>query len=545
MNHQNTNRHGRRAFLALALALLPLASPVRAAPGDDPARTDPRLKLATDLLTRGIRFERAAEILRDVVRDHPGSVTARLALACACVSRVASLAYAGGFYETLLLERDTYPERLQKWERARANPEARTEDDDTPTEKPTPPPDFTVLIKDDQTAYRLTRDELKGRVGALRAEALAGLDAATEKAGADPEARAEADYYRGWCLWLLTYYYELPNVGLLIGEGIGGMTFSLYPAPDMKEIIACFARAAEARPEDAGYWRALGDARRATGAAEADGAYLRSLDLSPRQATLWYRLFSTEMLRATPPDPDEEGDGPKKPRRPHSPEDARHYLKQAAWADPGNAFYLYEQASLLLKQETKFEPYSYSTNRAEDVKPLRNADAERAAGEAVALTERGNATATMTFPVYRHAPPRWLAVAHSYFEWPLLELPWYARLRALARALCGVAIFAANERRDAPGAKRACRAAIGLGLRLVGDGETTTGDKNFRTLDVLVGVAIAAIAYKGLIEAVKVAGTPGDVEAVEKEEAEFRARAAAAKERIKENLKTEHYTAYY
>jgi hypothetical protein len=210
---------------------------------DDPAQADPRYRLATDLLTRGVRYERAAQILRELARDFPGSYRTRLALACALVGRVASLAYAGAFADALERDRATYPKRFREWET-----KVRKPGEDAESDRPVPPPAGAVLIKDDQTPYRLTRDELKKRAVALRAEAETHLEAATRHT----EGRAatgEAAYHFGWCLRVLANYANLPDVTILMwaGEDDGGIT--LFPAPEGKEMARRFRAVARRRPD--------------------------------------------------------------------------------------------------------------------------------------------------------------------------------------------------------------------------------------------------------------------------------------------------------
>ncbi|GAB4451402.1 MAG: hypothetical protein OHK0029_00490 [Armatimonadaceae bacterium] len=289
----------------LSLLLLPVALPVSGQPplpdgaSDSSEKpVDPRsplqkFHLAEDLLVRGQRFERAAELLREVLQAEPENFRAASLLACACVSRVVSLAYTLGFIQFLSEDRRTFPERLRQWEEAQKDPES----DGYGDPRPVPLPEVVLKTKDDNQPFTLSETEFRERVSLLLNEAVSAWTQA-KKTAATSEEQAEAAYLRGWCMRIVANgIINIAAAWLADGSGETHLMLPLSESVNDKEALACFVEATEKAPENALYWRARGDADDKNAVAW----YQKSLALQPRQPLLWYKLYNREFQKGFRP----------------------------------------------------------------------------------------------------------------------------------------------------------------------------------------------------------------------------------------------------
>lgn len=518
---------------------------------DEPT-AEMRYRQATDLIIRGKRFERAAEILRLAQKQAPEESRIPAALGCALVSRVASLAYAAMFAYTLEADQRNYPKEVEAWAKGQEDPESEYYKEP----RPTPPPIQLILrTRDDEQPFRLRPNELSEKAAALAQEATSAFDTA-RKLAKTPEAQAEAAYIAGWGLRILEEYAMNvnPDTGEVPAFSEGAVDEeeedttapkTLFPKPDAEAIRKAFIEATEKDPAQAAYWQSLGDVE--SDPKKAEPAYRKSLECNPRNASLWYRLYEQEMRKSTAnlvsltgaATGTEAADMPK----------ALADLRMAARYDPSNAWYSYEEAAVTFKA-TRYSSYQSARNAVNSPLPsdpesaaarkqertdfvklrelARTSESRTSGRRAVSLVERGNQAPDWHFPIYQEPVPRLLAVARAYNAWITREFTVFARTRELARALSGYAIYLATEEQDNPGALRACRAAIGLGQRLEGDwpeDETYLGDASI--LRTLVGHAIVAIGMKMLIEVEK---TSGSTARITQAQTEFNTFTAKVKE---------------
>ena len=221
---------------------------------------------ATRNLRAGRSFERAAEQLREAVRQEPHNYRYPLALGCAYASRAASLAYAAEFARRLADDQQTYPQRLAEWQKAQQKP-----DDYLATfPRPEPPAPFALYTRDDNRPFSMTPDQVQAAFDARSKDGAAAWEKAVSLTKTDQE-RAEAQYVRGWGLIVLEMYRSIPQFGTV-----------RVPEEARKSLEA----ATRLDPENALYWQGLGDvhmgvvaAQPAAASREAKAAYEKSLAL--------------------------------------------------------------------------------------------------------------------------------------------------------------------------------------------------------------------------------------------------------------------------
>lgn len=482
------------------LSLLPLTAvlfpcPVHAAPppvAPRPIETAPAAQLyaeATLDLREGHRFESVAARLREAARQSPDDFRIPLALGCALASRAASLAYAESYAGMLADEQASFPDRLKEWRAAQKDPKA----DDFGAPEPTEPPQIVFRTKDDHTPFKLTPAQTLTEVSRLGLAAASAWNKAVALAKT-PDEMAEAQNVRGWGLRMVGG----AGVGAAEDDEDDPAMTKARAAPDVQafrkvrtaaktEAVKAFEAAVKAAPDNADYWQGLGDALKSPFSSDAlppraAEAYRMSLKLKPRNVALWYRLSS--LLVKTDPKGSEDA------------------LKQAAAQDTSNAYAFYQLAALHFKQ-TAYDILNSTARDPEQKAQYEKAQAavkdekiKQAGRQAVDEVEQGNAAPRCERPVYKSPVPKLLRAAWGYFMGQSdMDFSQFANLRSLARAAGGYAMDIAP--RDMTEAARACRAAVGLGLKMCGDWPLRDSSaQSSEVLQMLVGTAVAAIGYK-------------------------------------------------
>jgi hypothetical protein len=542
-----------------------------------------KLTLATDLLVRGRRFARVAELAQEVVQEQPKNTQAYSLLACACVSRAVSLVYTFGYDSALKEAQEYYPKQVQEWEEAQKDPDS----DDYGTPRPQPPPSIILKTKDDDQPFRLNKDELRGEVQRWVDSAVQAWDNATKVANT-PEARAEVAYLRGWGIRLLAPNSTLSEL----------LTFDrtedeseeaedeppLYESPEISEAAKAFQTATELCPANPLYWQAWGDiwdgvegdAKVKASKAEC---YQKALQLKPRQPLLWYELYNLEVQKGFPPGiygtftqslyavEDDSADKTKeeKKRTYASITTALHYLRMAGRYDPANASYPYEEAGLLFRQTEYSGLLLLSGELTKPPSPEDPDDLQRrkrgvlqqltvGAGQkkaieygqqAVSAIERGNQALTFSEPVYNPSVPSWLRAVWNYTAWVQAVYPMYARHRELARAAAGFALYTGVERRDLATAERTHQAIVGMGMRLIGNWKAYEEKGEPTLIRTLVGIAIVSIALKNRQQVATALGNPELHASVTQDYNNFQETAKAYKKRLNEEWFPKTYSFEY
>lgn len=165
---------------------------------------DPDFARAVDLLVRGLRYERAAELLRSAQNRLPEDYLVSAALGCAGVSRVATLLWAFFGREMLDKEKRSYPAELAAWEK-----EKQETGKEPIMPRPAPPPNVTIKTKDDGQPYRLTRQQLTEVTRRWAAEATEGFNQAGKRAKTSQE-QAESAFLEGWGQYILLSCASIP-----------------------------------------------------------------------------------------------------------------------------------------------------------------------------------------------------------------------------------------------------------------------------------------------------------------------------------------------
>ena len=510
----------RRRFCQL-LAVAPLAAPGAAQAQDEvdlPAAT--LFLAATSLLRHGRTFEKATAYLVRAGAKEPTRAEYALALGCAYVSRVASLAYADTAAQMLAQERAEYPTKLRAWQAERDAAQARDPkgfdaalyDNARPVE----PPFRNFPTKDDGVVYHLTPAELETQLSALIGKAEAawarGLVLATT-----PAQKAEAYYVRGWGRRVLERYLDTAP----------GATKNV---PTKTQIRADFERAVTLAPDNPLYWQAKGDIMGEDTAAFA--AYEKAADLSPRNPNLLYYLYAKVVSEGSEPDRWAK---------------AQKYLQQAQTRDRSNAWPCYEEAGILFR----YAPYSLTGSSGNpDATPaekevtrntVRNAAARKQGRQAINLILRGNGLPRYNYPQYQESVPDLLAAAWHYGFVEDIALraggmfTGFARVRELARSATSYGVFVTEYENNAAEGVRACRATIGMGKRLVGDWSLEEDFRAGKTMImVLVGAAIVAIGYKSLVRVCTLSGDRAALELAQAESDAFAVRTADYKKAVTE-----------
>jgi len=430
--------------------------------------------LAVAKLRRGRNFERAILELREAVKQEPDNRAYQIAFGCALASRAAALGNAASHLSEFAMDQAKFKMRLGVWEtvqKDRSSPLYR---------KPLPP---VLRTKDDNKQFTLTADEATKQFAPLALAAVAAWDRAASLAKTDAE-RAEAQWYRGWGLFLLRGF----------GKPVGVDKIKDFPA--FSDVAKAFEAATEAAPNDARYWQSLGDSfldydcdpkttvpnvpnkkeHLQSGLKAGLDAYQRAVRLDKRNTLLWYRLY--ELWRQ---DTLMRADGLF-----HSQEDAQQSesaLRQAARLDAGNAFPVYRLAGLRLR-ETTYNLFQEELGKVVDANtplPPREqttarvlaalTDKERAkAREAINMIEQGNRAPRYTLPIYRPAVPPLLAAAWNFRRHTWLRETWwdFSVWDTVTNITCDFAHVTVQEGRGDE-AVRATQALIRMGARLSQD----------------------------------------------------------------------------
>jgi tetratricopeptide (TPR) repeat protein len=485
----------RRTFLSLfLLPVLPTAA-FGDAQQEDGSPTG-KLRTASDLLTRGIRYERAAELCREALKDAPDNWQIAGTLGCALAARAASLAYAAAAHDSLHSAQRQYQVMLRVYQIDREH-----NGDKAPPRFVSPAAE--IHYKDDEQPYRLPYGQLAERMAVLTKDARAAFEQARASAKT-PVEKAEAAHLQGWGLRLLhrhgmalaSLFPDFPATpeGDKDRRAWTETGKALWPTLTGKEaILQAFEAAVKDAPENAAYWESLGDtyAEVASLRAKAVAACEKSLALESRNARLWYRLFQWRV------------------QEPSQRKDVSSLLRNAARYEPGNTWYGYEEAVNLTSEQ--YSGFVGGTARAEA--PAKQAEQDKifAAGdglgalrEAVKKIEQTNAAVgRAVYPAYRPPVPPVLSAAWTYRSpFSNLDFEYYSRFTQMARAIAGYADYLAHEERNLQEAERACVLLSGCGEKLAGD-HAIVRDIYRDRIDLMIsesGDSLAAAGYGKLAE---------------------------------------------
>lgn len=464
------------------------APPTLAKPGPGAAALYEEAEL---LVRRGRHYERAATLFEQAAAREPDNPAHPLARGCALVNRVASLSHAAYFAEQ--------PEKASAL--------------------------ISIVVKDDGKRYRLTREQLATRLSGLCREARRALDQGVTL-GRTSEEKAEAEYIRGWGLFVIRMYAtfgrEAKTEGVLLIAGV----------PKETEIRAGFTRATELSPNKGVYWESLGCVSVEDPKLQK-GYFRRALDREPRNLPLWYRLYRLET-----------GDTTASPLTLEGRRVAQECLENAARLDITNAFPHYVLALLLLRDAEINDGIVNrnglnltSEERERATASMQSTENAVRVAKALSLVEAGNAMPRFEGPRYRPPLPRLLVPGWEY-QGNLTDrdLSHMMQLRATARSLVVVAQLRGHQKpQDAP-ALRATRATLGMGARLVGNWPTRDRDiTDSSVINSLVGHAIAGIGYQALLNLANDWGDMRLKEAVTAEYDAYHQRVKEHQEAIQQN----------
>lgn len=503
----------RRTFLSLFL--LPVL-PTVAFGGDqqEDGSDAAKLRAASDLLTRGIRYERAAELCREALKDNPDDWHIAATLGCALAARAASLAHAAIANDSLQAAQRQYQVQLRVYQIDKK----QNADKDPPKFAP---PVAEIHCKDDDQPYRLTYEQLVERMASLTKEATAAF-AQARMTAKTPTQQAEAAHLQGWGLRQLHHYgMALANLFPDFPETPEGdrdkrawmeARTTLWSMLTGKEpILEAFEAATKAAPENAVYWESLGDAYDgvANQRTKAVAACEKSLALEPRNARLWYRLFQWREVE------------------PSGRNDAAALLRKAARYESGNTWYGYEEAALLTSEQ--YGTFSVGAVHAEAAKQDAS-DKAIAAGnglgalqEAVRKIEQTNAAAGRAiYPQYTPPVPQMLSAAWAYHSsFSDMDFAFHFRFDRMARAIAGYADYLAQEERNLRDAERVCGLLSDCGEKLRGD-RATVRDIFRERITLLISESGDSLAAAGYGMLAKLLRQPAQARAAAVE-AEFRA----------------------
>ncbi len=239
------------------------ASSVRAqVPDYESWDTEKLYQQGSDLLRRGRSLNSAISALSIAARREPENLDIQLALGCAYASRFASVSQALSLSDGYDAEQKNYERRRAKWEEAQQDP-ARPEAGSL-----SPQPPLAPSTPDDARRFELPREEALRLLTKLGRQSVATFDAAHKlAASASTEQRCEAEYTRGWALFLLRYLgvaqgvvQDRPantatSVGNTVAEAGGGeVGLSL----GKEDVLSCFRDCAKVSPQNPVYWHSLG-----------------------------------------------------------------------------------------------------------------------------------------------------------------------------------------------------------------------------------------------------------------------------------------------
>ena len=567
----------RLPSLALLASGLLRASDVagaqQAAPPDSPSpvaapdwTAEDHYRYAVRSLNRGLAFARAIEHLKEAVRLAPENPDYHRALGCACADRFASLRYASLWAGMLANYRESYPGARSEWEREKAKAEKAGKP--FTVEPPVVPPAGAIPTRDDDKPFTLDSAALAEQTQRLSVDSLRAFDRAVALAKT-PAARAEAHYARGWGLLLMAQHGPLPAPADRSSTAGGGEWDAVEEARD------AFREAVTLAPEVAAYWESLAwaltrvDMRREEedepepapakpkrqetplDAITAEEAFHAALHRDPKNAPLWHKLAreaAAQLGMRQILDSMLQEDGEAEATAQDLEEDARNlrlaldWFARAAKADPANAVPHYETARLMVKGlpftalfHEMTRPTDQGAKRKKWETEARKEDALRAAHEAVAAVERGNAAAARYATVLYVPPvPNMIAKAWGYVvDVAELDLRPVGQERELARALAAYARDRARSG-DRAEAMRALRAVRGMGEKMMGDWPLRdSGRFTGEVMNAALGRAVFATAQEALIAICREAGDAPSLARAEAEKAAFRARTDAWREAYK------------
>ncbi len=533
------------------------------------------------MVREGRTFEKAAERFAQAAQKEPTNPAHQTCLGCALASRAVYIAYAAAFARNLAWEQADYPRALQAWEAGRDEWEKRKAENpaDYAGEKyddfkPKQPPVRDFVTKDDQAPFRLTPDETSARLSELCQQARQAWDKSVDLAKTADE-KAEARYVQAWGFKILhdtLAGWETGTPLSLLGwekdddeNEASAKDPTRRPKPNKplsfvptkEEVLRAAKEAAALAPENALVAQTLGDFLWNTDKPSAIAAYEKAIALAPKNPNLLYRLYQDAIdkdLRAF-----NEKQNPVSPKGSTPPVvsgepfmESLDYLRRAQSRDRANAWPLYEEAAIYFR----LAPYSLtgpSANRDAPPKEkqaaldaVANNAARQKGAKAVDLITAGNGLPRYALPIYEESVPRLLTQAWNVNTIRLMTQPYFggfARLRELARSTMGYGQVMVEHENNLGAAVKANRAAIGMGLRIVADWPIDDDIRKGTTvIQGLVGAAISAIGYKGLIQAYTTAGDKEGAEAAQKENDAFQARVADYKKAVNASLLAQETT---
>ena len=571
----------RRKFclsVALAAAAAPAALTQTAPPApetnaDLPAQT--LYAIGTRMLREGRTYEKAAAVFGLAGEKEPENPAHQMGLGCALASRAASLGYAALFTQMQALEQADYPEKLKKWENGRAEFETMKAQDpegmgkmNYDDWKPAPPPPIRGFVtKDDNLPFRLTMAQTIDRVAELSTQARQAWETGIALCKTSQE-KAEALYVQAWGLRILHDY--LSGLGTDTpyrpfaedSEDVSGSDANNTPskgaaaekspfAPSLVLVVNSIKEAIRLEPNNALYMQAHGDFLMGSSKEKAVAVYEKAVILAPKNSDLLYLLYKNSVEKELAKFNQEGGTKPNADPFALS----LRYLHRAQARDRANAWPLYEEAALLFR----LAPYSVTgpsgdrsatpEQKQKLLQAVQNKEARQRGKQAVDRMAQGNGLPRYEVPRYEDSVPRLLSQAWRMNVIRLLganDFSGFGRLRELARSAVGYGQVMGQHENNEAEAVRANRACIGMGFRLIGDWSTEDDIAKGKTVILsLVGMAMCAVGYKGLIEAYQTAGNLAGANAAQKESDAFSARTADYNKARKAKIKNETIYGYY
>lgn len=514
------------------------------------------------MLREGRTFDKAAERFRAAIQKEPNDPAHHIALGCALASRAASVSYAAAFTQMLQSERTHYAQSLQKWEQGRADFDKMKAQDpkafaamNYDDSKPKLPPARDFVTKDDQVPFRLTPRETATLLATLCRDAQAAW-VKGNTLSKTPDEKAQAYYIQAWGLRILQQYLSEVGEGGINKdvhrpeaapdekvEGLSAPFKTLPGVPTLADAQKTIEESVRLAPQNPLYQQALGDFLMSGQEEKALAAYEKAATLSPKNVNVLYLLYQKSLEKALNAfntggyEKYQKGEVQKPNAEPLLV--PLGYLHKAQARDRANAWPLYEEAGILFR----LAPYSItgpSGNR--DATPAQKQaaldavlnDAARKKGkQALDRIVQGNAAPRYDIPKYKESVPLLLTQAWQYTHRFEVNFNGFGNSRELDRSAIGYAQVMQQHENNAGEAVRANRASIGMGFRMVGDWPTEDDAKTGKTMiEGLVGVAICAIGYKGLMRTYEAMGDKAALDAATRENADFQARVTEYKKAV-------------
>ena len=404
--------------------------------------------------------------------------------------------------------------------------------------KPVPLPPFVFFTKDDKAPLGLTSGEMAERLSALSRQAQSAWEQGIALAQT-PDEKAEALFTQAWGLhvlfWSLFVFNEKGQINDGPPAGRGENEQDAAPAalagvPKPQQSLKAAEEASRLAPNNARYAQAVGDFWALSDKTKAFAAYEKALTLAPKDRNLLFLLYQKTATEAWGKWEKPLYDAYQKSET-ATPNDVLfatplNYLHRAASRDRANAWFLYEEASLLFR----LAPYAMMGGSARRdatpeqkqaaIRSVLNAAARKRGKRAVDLIVQANGLTRLSVPYYEPSVPILLAQAWklSFATSPMLmtneTFDSLARLRELVRAVGGYThVMAENENNLSEGL-RASRAAIAMGQHLIGNAPL---QKNARDeITTMVGRMIVLVGHKNLIKTYQALNDEDGAEAVQK-----------------------------